>query len=102
VVEDGNNAVESGLAELLNTLSLLKDQSRRPTPSAYRDLIQFASQYDTFRSVPVYQGTSPSRQTPRESLGWDIASAALEDAERGQVELSPEAYDLIASVSTVS
>jgi hypothetical protein len=87
------------LAELVNTLSLLKTQGRRPAPSAYFDLIKLANQYEIFRTLPIYQGSEPSATIPRESLGWDLTSAALEDAKRGNVELPSDTYDLVANVS---
>lgn len=90
------------LAELVNTLSLLKEQSRRPAPSAYFDLIKLANQYETFRTVPIYQGAEPSSAIPRESLGWDLTYAALKDAEEGNVEIPPDAYDLVANVSSTT
>jgi len=100
--DDPSVPVVAQLAELVDTLSALKDQSRRPASSAYLDLIQLASQFDTFRSLPIQQGSEPSLQIPRESLGWSLAAAALADAAAGNVELPPDTYDVIASVSCPS
>lgn len=98
-MDDPSEPVAKQLAELVNTLSLLKEQSRRPAPSAYLDLVRLASQFDIFRSLPIQQGSVPSQHTPRESIGWSLASAALADAKAGNVALPPDTYDLIASVS---
>jgi len=99
-MEDPSEPVVAELAELVNTLSSLKEQSRKPTPSAYLDLIQLASQFDSFRNLPIQQGSEPSLQIPHESLGWTLTAAALADAAAGNVELPPDTYDVIASVST--
>jgi hypothetical protein len=101
-MEDPSEPIVAQLTELVNTLSLLKEQSRRPAPSAYFDLIQLASQFDNFRSAPIQQGAKPSTSIPHESLGWSLTSAALADAEAGNVELPPDVYDVVASVSLLS
>jgi hypothetical protein len=101
-MEDPSEPIVAQLTELVNTLSLLKEQSRRPAPSAYFDLIQLASQFDNFRSAPIQQGAKPSTSIPHESLGWSLTSAALADAEAGNVGLPPDVYDVVASVSLLS
>jgi hypothetical protein len=90
--------VTDELSELVDTLRSLKEQSRRPAPTAYRDLIESASRFETHRLQPPYQGDEPSNVIPHESLGWDITRAALTDAKAGGIELSEDVYDIVASV----
>jgi len=100
-MDDPGEPIVAQLTELVNTLSLLKEQSRRPAPSAYFDLIQLASNFDNFRSAPIQQGAKPSTNIPHESLAWSLTSAALADAEAGGVELPLDVYDVIAGVSVL-
>jgi hypothetical protein len=95
---EASTPVADSLSELVETLKVLKDQSRRPAETAYNELVGLASKLEAFRSIPPYQGDETSGLIPHESLAWDITKAALADARAGGIELSREAYDAVANV----
>jgi hypothetical protein len=94
--------VTDKLSDLVETLTTLKEQSRRPAETAYVDLVGLASKLEGFRSISPYQGDEPSGMIPHESLAWDLTVAALADAKAGGIELPHEAYDAVASVSHIA
>ncbi|KAK8858809.1 hypothetical protein IAR55_003039 [Kwoniella newhampshirensis] len=73
------------LPSLLKTLAELKSKSRRPTPSAYITIIKSAGDYALGRSATDGDET--------DSLGWQVAMAAWEDAKRGGLDLGAEGYE---------
>jgi hypothetical protein len=95
--------VEEGLTlrlpELFTTLSGLKNDGRRPTPSAYSDMLQLSSRHHLHRTNPMAQGKEPSNNRPRDSIAWGIAQAALSDAQIGDIVLDEAAYQHLINVS---
>ena len=87
------------LPELFTTLANLKRDGRRPTPSAYSDILQLAARHHLYRTNPITQGREPSNSQPRDSLAWELAKAALEDANRGDIALDEAAYHHLINVS---
>lgn len=87
------------LHELLDTLTSLRNGERRPTASAYGDLVRLASEHQFRRAMPILQGSLPAPNFPKESIGWDIAVAALDDAAKGDVSLAESDYESLMTLS---
>lgn len=85
--------------ELFTTLAGLKRDGRRPTASAYGDMIRLAQKHHISRTYPIFQGRDPSTNAPQGSLAWEVAKAALRDAEKGNVALDEAAYKQLINVS---
>lgn len=97
--EPGEDDLALTLPELFTTLADLKRDGRRPTPSAYSDILQLASRHHLTRTNPITQGREPSNNQPRDSLAWELAKAALEDANQGRITLDGSAYHSLINVS---
>ena len=87
------------LPELFTTLAGLKRDGRRPTPSAYSDMMELASKHHISRTNPMTQGREPSNNQPRDSLAWEVAKSVLDDAQKGDVMLDEAAYQHLMNVS---
>nr|XP_018262115.1 uncharacterized protein I303_05130 [Kwoniella dejecticola CBS 10117]OBR84273.1 hypothetical protein I303_05130 [Kwoniella dejecticola CBS 10117] len=74
------------LSHLLNRLSQLRADSRRPRPEAYIAILQAAGDFSLSRTV---QGDES------DNLGWHVAQAAWEDAKAGQVDLGEEGMEAL-------
>lgn len=77
------------MVKLLKTLTDLKADNRIPTAAAYLTLMREAADYASRR------GNNPGDS----SLGFEIAMAAMRDADAGKVELGNEVIDLLLRVS---
>ncbi|WWC62831.1 uncharacterized protein I303_105429 [Kwoniella dejecticola CBS 10117] len=80
------------LSHLLNRLSQLRADSRRPRPEAYIAILQAAGDFSLSRTV---QGDES------DNLGWHVAQAAWEDAKAGQVDLGEEGMEALLRLSGV-
>lgn len=78
------------LANILQTLTKYKAENRSPTPVAYVNIIEAASEFALSHRVDGDQG---------DGLGFQVALAAWEDAKRGGVELGQEGVDAMMNVS---
>lgn len=78
------------LANILQTLTKYKAENRSPTPVAYVNIIEAASEFALSHRVDGDQG---------DGLGFQVALAAWEDAKRGGVELGQEGIDAMMNVS---
>lgn len=77
------------LADILQTLAKYKAENRSPTPVAYINIIEAASEFALGHRVDGDQG---------DGLGFQVALAAWEDAKRGGVELGQEGIDAMMNV----
>lgn len=78
------------LADILQTLAKYKAENRSPTPVAYINIIEAASEFALGHKVDGDQA---------DGLGFQVALAAWEDAKRGGVELGQEGIDAMMNVS---
>jgi hypothetical protein len=84
------------LSSLIRQLTEFKSQSRRPTASAYHAVLRQASDYVSRRDRA---GISTDNESSKaRSLGWEIALAALEDAQRAKLDLGKEAEEQLFRV----
>nr|XP_019012989.1 uncharacterized protein I206_02486 [Kwoniella pini CBS 10737]OCF51770.1 hypothetical protein I206_02486 [Kwoniella pini CBS 10737] len=72
------------LSHLLERLSTLKAENRRPKPEAYVEILKAAGDFSLSRSIPGDES---------ENLGWHVAQAAWEDARAGNVDLGEEGME---------
>ncbi|OXB33732.1 hypothetical protein J007_06578, partial [Cryptococcus neoformans] len=80
------------LANILQTLTKYKAENRSPTPVAYVNIIEAASEFALSHRVDGDQG---------DGLGFQVALAAWEDAKRGGVELGQEGIDAMMNFAVI-
>ncbi|WWC70994.1 uncharacterized protein I206_104947 [Kwoniella pini CBS 10737] len=80
------------LSHLLERLSTLKAENRRPKPEAYVEILKAAGDFSLSRSIPGDES---------ENLGWHVAQAAWEDARAGNVDLGEEGMEAFLRLSGV-
>ncbi|KIR58539.1 hypothetical protein I314_05787 [Cryptococcus bacillisporus CA1873] len=80
------------LADILQTLAKYKAENRSPTPVAYINIIEAASEFALGHKVDGDQA---------DGLGFQVALAAWEDAKRGGVELGQEGIDAMMNFAVI-